>query len=217
MKKIYGGCFVLMLVLSLALSAHAVTISDTSGETYLYQIFADPLFSGGNYASSQIIANTLPILSTLPAGPYAVTAFAKFAAFTQNAAIYAAANPALIQSLDSGIFPYSGANGIFAIAIGRNIPLTFGFADIVPDDGAGTKYTQLALNPGGPSQSNGLIFQISPTHFIVAFEDGNGSQPLGDIDYNDLVLNVEAVPLPPSALLLGSGLLGLLGFRLRRK
>ncbi len=52
---------------------------------------------------------------------------------------------------------------------------------------------------------------------IVAFEDGGSSQPLGDMDYNDLVLNMTftQVPLPPSMVLMGSGLLGLVAWRRR--
>ena len=44
---------------------------------------------------------------------------------------------------------------------------------------------------------------------------------LGDMDYNDLVLHVsrtpDPVPLPPTALLLGSGLVALVGLRRWRK
>ncbi|MGB8990917.1 MAG: hypothetical protein WCD80_02565 [Desulfobaccales bacterium] len=51
----------------------------------------------------------------------------------------------------------------------------------------------------------------------MACEDGDGycSQPYGDYDDNDLVLQVtreeQVIPLPPSALLLGSGRMGLDG------
>ncbi len=78
---------------------------------------------------------------------------------------------------------------------------------------------QASLNTDG--FNNGLIFQIDNNNFIVAFEDGDGKQPWGDQDYNDLVLWVHRdfapIPLPPSALLLGSGLLGLVGFGWRRR
>jgi hypothetical protein len=39
----------------------------------------------------------------------------------------------------------------------------FGFFD--QTDNGGTKYTQLALNPDNPSQSNGLIFRITDEHY----------------------------------------------------
>ena len=55
--------------------------------------------------------------------------------------------------------------------------------------------------------------------YLVAFEDGDSHQPLNDMDYNDLVFVVQAnaVPIPPSVILLGSGLLGLVGLRRLRK
>jgi hypothetical protein len=227
MKKFAIFTLAAIMVLGLAISAHAVpTISDTSGETYLYQIFQDPLFNGGVYGSSQAIANAVPILETLPAGlqNFKVTAYATFAGFAQNPGAYPTANPSSLGYFSptfTNAFPAT-TDGIFAITDwpnGLSSNAQFGFFDDTTASGGDIKYTQLALNSGNLSQSNGLIFQISANHYIVAFEDGAGVGRLGDSDYNDLVLNIQtsAVPVPPSALLMGSGLfgMGLLGWRRR--
>jgi hypothetical protein len=229
MKMIGVFALAAIMVMGLTMSAQAVpTISDpwnpvTGAEKNLYQIFANPLFNGGSFANSQAIANTVPIVETLPSfSQFTITAFAKFAGFTQNPGAYGAVDPTILTyfSTVTHAFPAT-TNGIFAI---NDWPLYLGimphgYFDDTTASGGDINYTQLALNSGGLSQSNGLIFQITPTHYIVAFEDGAGVNSLGDKDYNDLVLNVNTapVPIPPSALLIASGLLGLVGFRRLRK
>jgi hypothetical protein len=188
------------------------------------QIFADLLFNGGDFSSSQAIANNVPIVETLPAGlqKLTVSAYATFAGFTQNPGFYPAGNTSILEYMSplfTAAFPAT-TDGIFAITdwpANAFSVAQFGFFDDTTASSGDIKYTQLALNSGGFTQSNGLIFQISGNHWIVAFEDGAGARSLGDMDYNDLVLNVTAVPVPPSALLMGSGLLGLglVGWRRR--
>jgi MYXO-CTERM domain-containing protein len=217
----------LALVLSGAISAQAApTIDDPgNGETHLYQIFANSLFNGGNYASSQDIANNVPIVETFASGlPFKVTAYATFAGFTQNPGAYFSGSPGPTQYFSPGLtsaFPTLGSqNSIVAINDWPAGQFTGGVIGLFDDtSGGGIYFTELAANNGGAlGQSNGLIFKISNTHYIVAFEDGGGINSLGDKDYNDLVLNVttSAAPLPPSAFLLGSGLLGLIGWRRRK-
>ena len=56
-------------------------------------------------------------------------------------------------------------------------------------------------------------FEVGITYYVVGFGDG-----LGDQDYDDLVVAIKGpmhTPLPSAVLLLGSGLLGLMGFGLR--
>jgi hypothetical protein len=52
--------------------------------------------------------------------------------------------------------------------------------------------------------------------YVIAWEDFAGG---GDLDFNDLVVevNLSPVPIPPAFLLLGSGLVGLVGLRKRFK
>jgi hypothetical protein len=221
MRRIYFMLFIAILVVAPAFSAQAVTITDNNDEMHLYQIVANQAFGSlTGYASSQDFANAFPILESLPAtvgdAYYVVTAYANFASFTQDPGTYLTASPNTLVKLGTP-FPV-GADGIFSPApIAFQASSDIGFFD--QTSGGGTKYTQLALNPGHPAQSNGLIFKIADDHFIVAFEDGGWDQPLGDKDYNDLVLNVTTshAPIPGSLILLGSGLLGLVGLRRSKK
>jgi hypothetical protein len=227
MKKMFLSLSLAVLVLGLSFPAQASppTIDDPSnGETHLFQIFANPLFNGGIYANSQAIANTVPILQTLPYGSYSINAYASFAGFAQDPGFYSEGYPASLGYFKyaSSDFPVPGStNSIVSInAIGFYSGGSFGFFDDNTASGGDIKYTELALNSGNLAQSNGLIFNIAPGHVIVAFEDGAGAGSLGDMDYNDLVLNVTytpSAPIPGSLLLLGSGILGMMGIGIRRK
>jgi hypothetical protein len=206
-----------LLVGTWALSASALMINDgPASEMPLYKIFNNLL--GTSLASNAELITTFPMVSeTLPTGSYMVDAYATFAGFTQNPGFYQKDVATPITPLGSPFPTTPGANTIvnpLTPAVPFSPGSDFGFADVT--SGGGIKYTQLSLNSGGALQSNGLIFQISPTEWIVAFEDGNHNQPLGDMDYNDLVLRVmgpNPVPIPPTGLLLGSGMLGLIGLR----
>lgn len=222
MKRIHVLAIVALLVLGSAMSASAVVINDPwpagggGAEADLYDIVQNPLFGSlPNFGSSQNFVNNYGTLQTLPGGSGRITAYAKYASFTQRPGIYQSQVPG-----NSALFPAPfpvGANGIFAV----NLPYfagvsQYGFLDEL-NNGQYRIYTEPNLNAGG--LTNAVIIPITANHMIVAFEDGAGASLLGDKDYNDLVLNVTtcATPVPPTALLIGSGLLGLIGFRRFKK
>lgn len=232
-----------LLLMGLTLSASAVTILDNSNpsnEADLYQVFntwlgttftssgtASGVTGGlqGTYAAS----GTGTLSTDAGAGQtwvYSLSgAYATWAGFTQQPGTNPKDSTSATLLTIAGVFPTpSSANNYFDFG-GITLTITtdgsgnFGFADKYTGSSNGTKYTQASLNSDG--FNNGLIFAIDNNNFIVAFEDGDSAQPCGDKDYNDLVLFVHRdyrqIPLPPSALLLGSGLLGLVGLRRWRK
>lgn len=81
----------------------------------------------------------------------------------------------------------------------------------------GTYGESLAINNGGASSFGGLHMAFSSvfnggTSVLVFFGDGRG-----DADFDDMVIRIDAVPLPASALMLLGGLGGLGALRARKK
>jgi hypothetical protein len=224
------------LILGLTLSAAALTINNApSGELNLYEVFNGFGLLPTLSSNAQLITTYPTVLQNLSTDPgipgfyweYALSGYyASYAGFTQDPGTNPQGSPtpkSYFHDLVGSPFPTPpNLNQIKMIGPLVFTPSTdasgnFGFFDETV--GGGTKYTEKSLNNtfGQPyPQSNGLIFQVDSTNqFIVCFEDGDAGQPLGDMDYQDLVLEItrtlKVIPIPPSAVLLGSGLLGMAG------
>lgn len=98
------------------------------------------------------------------------------------------------------------------------------FAFILSDSTVTNRWTSnnsgAGIGSAGYSNSGNLddhmvTFQLSPTHYIIAWEDRPFGMSGTDLDYNDMVLEVRwltPVPVPAALPLVLSGLLGLFGF-----
>jgi hypothetical protein len=207
MKKL--GIFVLaaIMVLSFTMAAQATQTINTAatGEVDLWTI----VNGWTGLSLTQADLEGAVVLETIDAGPYALVNYAKYAGFTETITVPSGDLVSLADgNVDTSTY----------VAFSEGAP--FGFSDNYTGSENGTKTTQ---NQNAPDQSSGFIFDLGQFEaalagqYVVAFEDGNGNQPYNDKDYNDMVGLIRPVPVPPSVLLMGSGLLGLglVGWRRR--
>jgi hypothetical protein len=207
---------VLVLLLGMAVAAPAVTIHTPwrpgHRDAHLYQIIT----AWGFPLDNEALQRATP-LESLPAGHYSIDHYAQYTGKSELLGIY----PLAITPPGRGNPPPAGAIpllmpkrlGDWACDITFSTTSDFGFFD-------DTKRKHIFLTTQNQNsfacpyyQSSGLIFdlgEINPLyggHYIIAFEEGRRSNPYGDLDYNDLVVCVNLVPLPGTLPLMGGGLL----------
>jgi hypothetical protein len=214
---------VLVLLLGMAVAAPAVTIQTPwrSGHKAenLYQIIT----AWGFPVDNDALQHATP-LESLPAGYYSIDHYAQNTGESGLLGIY----PLATTPPGRGDPPPAGAipllmpkhSGDWACNITFSASSEFGFFD-------DTKRKNIFLTTQNQNsaaspyyQSSGLIFdlgEINPLyggHYLIAFEEGRNRHPFGDLDYNDLVIGVNLVPLPGTLPLMGGGLffLWMIGF-----
>jgi hypothetical protein len=223
MRKLVLIFGVLAMLLIVTPSAQAGLIQDVdNGEMHLYQIVNTMM--GTNYTSNAEMESLITFNETLPnmgsAYHYELVDYAKFAGFSpQQIDWYVANFGSLPPPAPSGIMPLItiqnngiNADGIKLISFGAPY-YKVAFVDTPGNQGYSFS-TEKGDNPNNNQQ--GLIFQIN-FDYIIAFEDIVLEN--ADKDYNDAVFHIRraGIPLPPSVFLLGSGLLGVAGWRRFRK
>jgi hypothetical protein len=79
---------------------------------------------------------------------------------------------------------------------------------------SGADISTLAFGGSGTPLGGGIIFSfISGNVLTLGFNDGGS----GDSDYDDIVVSLQAVPIPAAAILFAPALLGFMGLRRKAK
>jgi hypothetical protein len=214
---------VLVLLLGMAVAAPAVTIHTPWRPCHRHENLYQIITAWGFPVDNDALQSATP-LESLPAGHYSIDHYAQYTGKAGLLGIYplAITPPARDEPPPTGAIPLlrPRRSGDWACDITFSAPSDFGFFDDARRKHVllTTQNQNSAANPY--YQSSGLIFdlgEINPLyggHYIVAFEKGRKHRPFGDLDYNDLVVCVNLVPLPGTLPLVGGGLLflGMVGF-----
>jgi hypothetical protein len=209
---------VVILLLGMAVAAPAITIQNPWWPWYqkehLYQIIT----AWGFPVDNDALRGATP-LESLPAGHYSIDHYAQYQGKSLLLGIYPLAGmpPGRNGPPPAGAIPLlmPQQSGDWACDITFSATWDFGFFNY-------TKRKHFFLTTQKQKsflwpchQSSGLIFdlgEINPLyggHYIIAFEQGRWWNPWGNLDYNDLVVCVDRVPLPGTLPLMSGGLLGL--------